>query len=72
MNARPNARPNVRMDGLRARLGGLPFLPDHSGTRAATVAASGVDLLTGVRAAGSVTLAPLGVAVLSQPEAAPS
>ena len=47
--------------------GGYLFLLNHSDTAAATVPATGVDLLTGERAEGTVTLRPLGVAVIEVP-----
>jgi beta-galactosidase len=58
----PDAPPFVEA----TRRGRFLFLLNHSGTETATVAATGVDLLTGND--GTVTLPPLGVAVLSTPQ----
>lgn len=62
----PGAPPGV--EAVRRRgTGGQPwlFLLNHS-TEAGTVPASGVDLLTGAGAAGSVQLPPGGVAVIRE------
>jgi hypothetical protein len=49
---------------VNPRMDAFLFLLNHSDTVPATVPATGVDLRTGSRAAGTVTLAPIGVAVI--------